>query len=210
MKGDNIMKFRASVVIFVLLLCNSAFAADNSYIFGRTSNGHYTNQTLGVKAYFSENWRVLSREEIAQLYGISSPNPKSFTNGEMPFFYAMSNEGLAHVMILLANLGVMGNAVSSKESDKILNREIDQFSKSFVDSFKEAGMTEVKIKRATQSFAGKKYPGFTISAKMQGVDVHAKGVLCHKGEYLYCVLPMSLGSDITDALFGMFRRTAAR
>ncbi|MBR0256417.1 MAG: hypothetical protein IJQ58_01655 [Synergistaceae bacterium] len=207
------MKFRASILVVVTLLCSSLFAADDSYVLGRVRNGTYTNQQLGMRAYFSENWRILSREEIAQLNGVDPSAPQtmqSFKDGTLPFFYAMSEDGLAHVLISLANLGVMGNAVSPRESEKALDEAVKQFSDSFVDSFREMRLVGAKIKRSKQSIAGKKYPGFNASAKMKGVDVYMKGALCHRDEYLYGIVAMSFSHDITDKLLGMFRKTGIR
>ena len=208
------MKFRTSILIVVTLLCSQLAAADNSYVLGRISNGTYTNHQLGVRAYFSENWKILSQEEIAQLYGLNSSASstlESFRNGKTPFFYAMSTDGLSHVMISLGNLGVtVGNALTSKESKKALEEATQQLTEMYTKSYSEMGLTNAKAKQMNVSLAGSKYPGFSVSGKTQGVDVYQKAALCHKGEYVYCVSAMSLGYDIRDKLLSMFKRTGSR
>ena len=208
------MKFRTSILIVVTLLCSQLAAADNSYVLGRISNGTYTNHQLGVRAYFSENWKILSREEIATLYGLNpsaSSTLEMFRNGKTPFFYAMSTDGLAHVTIALSNLGVMvGNAITPKESKKALEEAAQALTEIFTKSFSEMGFTGTKAKRISVSLAGRKYTGFSITGKMQGVDVYQKAAICHKGEYIYCVSAMSFTHDITDKLLAMFKSTGGR
>ena len=208
------MKFRASIIIVVTLLCSQVFAADQSYVFGSMRNGTYTNQQLGVKAYFSENWRILSHEEIARLNAFdpsASSTMEKYKTGEIPFFYAMSTDNLAHVMIFLVNLGVMGgNAMTPKESKQAIDDAAQELTKMITTSLNEAGFTDVKSKSVNVSLAGSKYAGFSTSGKKQGVDMYQKAAICHKDEYLYCVSAMSIMNDITDKLLAMFKRTGSR
>ncbi|MBQ7170113.1 MAG: hypothetical protein IJR63_09470 [Synergistaceae bacterium] len=205
-------KFRAVLIVLALLLCQSAFAADESYIIGRVRNGMYTNQSLGVRAYFGENWKILSRREIARLNGVvmsASPTLAELTNGKVPSFCAVTADNTAIVTIEITNLGVMGSAVVSESVNEELDALIRQISGKLSQAYSEMGYTDVKIDRANVTFTGRKYPGIIVTAKAKGVPLYQKQAVCIKGEYCYQVTATSTRLDITDKLLGMFRRTGS-
>ena len=206
-------KLYAVSAVIVLLLCQSAFAADESYIIGRVRNGTYTNQSLGARAYFGENWIISSLKEIAEDNGVTlsdSPTLSELTNGDMPVFFAKATDGTANISVMVINLGVMGSEVVSKSVNELIDLLIKYSSESFSRAYEAMGFKGFKMKRANVKFLGKKYPGVTVNAQLEGINVYVKQAICIKGEYSYHITATSAGLDMTDKLLAMFRRTGSR
>lgn len=202
------------VMLLVVLLSCPAFSATNkSYIIGSVRNEMYTNLSLGARAYFGENWRISSLEEIAEDNGVTLseyPTLGELTNGNMPIFYAAAEDGMANISVMVINLGVMGSEVVSKSVNELIDFLIKYASESFSQTYESMGFNGFKMKRADVKFLGKKYPGVTINAKMKGINVYVKQAICIKGEYSYHITATSAGLDITDKLLAMFRKYGSR
>lgn len=196
-----------SILLIFLLSCSVVFGEDDSYILGKFENGIYTNESLGVKARFGVNWKILSRESIAKLNGViisASPTLKELTNGAMPSFYAMTEDGTSNVNVTITNLGVMGSAVLSSNIDEFTEAFVKQTGEKITRAYKEMGFSDCRIKRDDFAFAGKKNTGLSIEAEMNNITVYQKQANCIKGEYLYSVTATSMGHNITGKLLDMF------
>ena len=78
--------------------------------YGQIENGLYTNHAMGARAYFGENWRILSPEEIAVTMNLVKSSSKSLKElmeqGQMPSFLAVANDESADVNIVITKFSI--------------------------------------------------------------------------------------------------------
>lgn len=201
-------KFLVFALVMLMLFTGQSYGDSKTEIYGEVKDGVYRNKTLGAEAYFSENWQIFSREQIAALMGNAAESSETLRNMEgvqTPTFYAASTDGLANINIVVNNIGVIGHMMTPEyektAADEIFKNAADNIKK----IYSEMGVEESDLKQTEVNFTGRKHHGFYYSSKTKGVSMYQKQVVCFRGEYMYMITATSVVADITDNLLGMFK-----
>ena len=204
-------KIYLSLIILVLLFVNASclYAAGNSNIYGEVENGLYTNKNLGAEAYFSENWHILSREEIEKIMGVASSKSSTLkdmndVNPQTPSFYAAAKDGSANINILVINLGVIGRSVTPERTKEFVDQIIDNAADTMKKIFAEMGAIDYTTKKIDVDFLGSKNYGMYSVSELNGLKMYQKEIILPRGEYAYIITATSMFFDITDDLLAMF------
>ena len=201
-------KIYLSVIILVLVFLNasSLYCAGNSDIYGEIKGGSYTNKTLGAGAYFGENWRILSSEEIESVMGSASSVSPTLKDQEpqIPSFYAAAKDGSANINIVVTNMGVLGRAITQEREKEFADQIIDNIADTLKKVFYEMGAKDYKLKKIDINFLGSKNYGMYCVSEINGVKMYQKEIILPRGEYAYMLTVTSLFFDITDDLLNMF------
>ena len=205
------MKYRvwALIVVVCLAACCPVYAEDSSeYLKGKITDGIYVNEAMGVKAYFGENWRILSDREISLMMGAAnsiSPTIEELTNGNRPVFYVMTKDGRANINLTIGNLGVMGGAMAAASKDVFIDMTLDIVAENLKKTYSEMGFNDISIERVKMSFLGSKCDGVYVTVKVNDtMSMYQKLPMFVKGEYAFSLNVTSVGYDITDNLLAMF------
>ena len=210
------MKYRAYFLaaIACLVVCFSAYAVetDDAYYTGEVKDRVYVNRALGAEAYFDDNWRILSKKEIAQVMGLaaaSSPSLEEIAKGNMPVFLVGAKDGTANINIVIVKLG-------AQIAELLMNAEIDSV---FMDmymggatqgvskTYTEMGVNDFTVERMKTNFLGSEHPGVFSTAKIHElITQYQKQVVCFSGEYAITLTATSIGTDKTDDMLAMFRK----
>ena len=209
------MKYRAYFLaaIACLVVCFSAYAveSDDAYILGEVKNV-YTNRALGAEAHFDDNWRILSRTEIAQLMGLaasSSPSLEELAKGNMPVFLVAAKDGTANINIVIVKLGAqIAEILINAETDSVfVDMYMDGAAQGVSKTYTEMGVNDFTVERIKTTFLGSEHPGVFSTAKIHElITQYQKQVVCFSGEYAITLTATSLGIDKTDDMLAMFRK----
>ena len=203
-------KIYLSLIILVLVFVNvsSLYAAGNSDIYGEFKNGVYTNKILGAEAYFSENWRILSSEEIEKIMGAVSSKSSTLKdqNPQIPSFYAAAKDGSANINIVITNMGVMGRAITPERTKEFVDQVLDNIAGTLEKIFSELGAEDYKNEKISVNFLGSKNYGMYSVSEVNGVKMYQKEIILPRGEYAYMLTATSIFFDITDDLLNMFHK----
>ena len=201
----------ALFAVICLIVCCPAYADESDYtqITGEIKDGLYINRTLGAEAYFDENWRVLSRKDIATLTGAAasdSPALEELTSGAMPVFCVSTKDGRANINITVIHLGVSASLLSDPDS-VFMDMFAESARNGAANVLTEMGIKDFTAERMKTSFLGEEYHSVYSTSKLNGfINQYQKLVICIRGEYSITVTATSLGRDAIDEMLSMFRR----
>lgn len=173
---------------------------------GEKSGNSYANETLGIRAAFSDNWTILDDEQTAQMLGLVADNFSEVDlaeqlreSGSLYDLYAMTvDQSGDNVNVVIEDLGVVNGIIIDEK--KYLEIAEDQLETTFA----QMGMTDVTLDKGTYSFAGKDHVSVLISGNYNGVPVYERMVLLKTGNYMGVVTAFSLDTARLDNIMGCF------
>ena len=112
---------------------------------GEKSGNSYANETLGIRAEFSDNWTILDDEQTAQMLGLVADNFSEVDlaeqlreSGSLYDLYAMTvDQSGDNVNVVIEDLGVVNGIIIDEK--KYLEIAEDQLETTFA----QMGMTDV-------------------------------------------------------------------
>ncbi|MBR3185966.1 MAG: hypothetical protein IKF48_07485 [Oscillospiraceae bacterium] len=173
---------------------------------GEKSGNSYANETLGIRAAFSDNWTILDDEQTAQMLGLVADNFSEVDlaeqlreSGSLYDLYAMTvDQSGDNVNVVIEDLGVVNGIIIDEK--KYLEIAEDQLETTFA----QMGMTDVTLDKGTYSFAGEDHVSVLISGNYNGVPVYERMVLLKTGNYMGVVTAFSLDTARLDGIMGLF------
>ena len=208
------MKYRVYLLaaIACLVVCFSTYAveSDDAYIIGEVKDRIYTNRALGVEAYFADNWRIISREDIAKIMGIAvsnSPTLEELTQGNVPVFLVAAKDGMTNINIVVVKMGAQMIDLLADPDSVFMDIYMGGATQGVSKSYTEMGMKDFTVERIKTTFIGSEHPGVFSTVKLNpSITQYQKQVMCFSGEYAFTLTATSIGSDKTDDLLAMFRK----
>lgn len=173
---------------------------------GEKSGNSYANETLGIRAEFSDNWTILDDEQTAQMLGLVADNFSEVDlaeqlreSGSLYDLYAMTvDQSGDNVNVVIEDLGVVNGIIIDEK--KYLEIAEDQLETTFA----QMGMTDVTLDKGTYSFAGEDHVSVLIKGNYSGMPVYERMVLLKAGNYMGVVTAFSLDTARLDNIMGCF------
>jgi len=178
--------------------------ADVSVI-GSTQGGVYTNEYFGLGCTLDEVWTISSKEEILALLNSAAQASTDADlaqmlkeSGSMYDLYALADEGLVTLNIIIEDMGLLyGNTMSEEEYVSIAVGQL-------VPALEAVGYTNATVQQTTHTFAGASHSGTVLYAELEGAPFYEQQVCLKKGNYMMIVTAVSYFEDITADILAMF------
>lgn len=174
-------------------------------LMGYYSGTTYNNAFLGIQCKLDENWTVATEEELAQLNGLTADiisdealAEQLRNSGVVQAFYAMADDGLVVMNIVLENLGLLYGTVLDEE--RYVDLSLDQL----VTALESAGLSDVTTEADTVTFAGSEHAAIRVHGTMSGVDFYELLVCVKVDSYMSVITLASYYEDITDSLAALY------
>lgn len=174
-------------------------------LMGYYSGTTYNNDFIGIQCKLDENWTVATEEELAQLNGLTADilsdealAEQLRNSGVVQAFYAVADDGLVVMNIVLENLGLLYGTVLDEE--RYVELSIDQLAA----ALESAGLADITTEADTITFAGQEHAGIRVHGTMSGIHFYEL-LICVKVDSYMCVITMaSYYEDITDNLAALY------
>lgn len=175
-------------------------------VLGVINGNTYENQYFGFGCELDSSWYVATKEEIAQIMGLTSDvlNDGGFelqleTSGVAYGLYAMKGDGLTSLNMVVENLGLLYSLTMDEKT------YAETAAKQLPDAFAAMGMTDVKAEVVTISFAGKDHVAITLEGNMSGVMFYETLVCVKAANYIAVITAGSYQENTTkDILNGFY------
>ena len=171
---------------------------------GTVENNTYTSSLLGITATLDENWYFLDREEIDQIYGITSEAmddeeiAKKLEDGSTyADMYATDQSTGATVNVNIQNVGLTALLVSEEAILEAAEGEV-------IAALESMGLTDVKYELGTMQFAGKEHACVYITGQINGTTLYETQVCVKNGNYVGSITASTVGGDGTGEILGAF------
>ena len=183
-----------------------AAPAEEGPLTGALQNNVYTNEYFALGCTLDENWRFITREEIAQFNSetaemIDVEDVKAAL--EAGSYYidmaAEADEGLVQINAAIENIGVIYGITMDESGyiDAALERDLNA-------KLAAMGMENVKIEKNEVELAGAAHAGIRVEAEYQGVSLYQQLVAVKKNSYVMAVNCTCWGEDILSTMLGYF------
>ena len=183
-----------------------AAPAEEGPLTGALQNNVYTNEYFALGCALDENWRFITREEIAQFNSetsemIDDEDVKAALKDGIYYIdmAAEADEGLVQINAVIENIGVIYGITMDESGyiDAALERDLNA-------KLAAMGMENVKIEKNEVELAGAAHAGLRIEAEYQGVSIYQQVVAVKKNSYVMAVNCTCWGEDILSTMLGYF------
>ena len=183
-----------------------AAPAEEGPLTGALQNNVYTNEYFALGCALDENWRFITREEIAQFNSetsemIDDEDVKAALKDGIYYIdmAAEADEGLVQINAVIENIGVIYGITMDESGyiDAALERDLNA-------KLAAMGMENVKIEKNEVELAGAAHAGIRVEAEYQGVSLYQQVVAVKKNSYVMAVNCTCWGEDILSTMLGYF------
>ena len=184
-----------------------AAPAEEGPLTGALQNNVYTNEYFALGCALDENWRFITREEIAQFNSetaemIDVEDVKAALKEDGSYYMDMAaeaDEGLVQINAVIENIGVIYGITMDESGyiDAALERDLNA-------KLAAMGMENVKIEKNEVELAGAAHAGIRVEAEYQGVSLYQQVVAVKKNSYVMAVNCTCWGEDILSTMLGYF------
>ena len=183
-----------------------AAPAEEGPLTGALQNNVYTNEYFALGCALDENWRFITREEIAQFNSetaemIDVEDVKAALEDGSSYMdmSAEADEGLVQINAAIENIGVIYGITMDESGyiDAALERDLNA-------KLAAMGMENVKIEKNEVELAGAAHAGIRVEAEYQGVSLYQQLVAVKKNSYVMAVNCTCWGEDILSTMLGYF------
>lgn len=162
----------------------------------------YANLLMGFGCVVEEGWTFSSREEIAELCGITvdildEAELSGAIDAGMYDMVAVSADGMANVNVVIQNTGLLGSAV---EEEDVVEQVLGQMGQ----LFGSMGYEDVKTKAQAIDFVDGEHAGIYTSATINNIDFYQCQVTYKVGTHIASVTASSYGEDVTKDILAWF------
>lgn len=182
---------------------------DLAFFVGQLDHNTYTNQAMGAKAIFSNTWKVLSQKEIEEQYGVmgSLTNTEEIewvTSGKRPSFMAVDSNSGANINVVITKLSLVESGEIESNFDDICSEVIDSLSSELVSFYDNIGYEDITFSKRNIEYLGKEWPGYLVTASINGVKMFQRQVEYLNREYLFQITATSYKVDLTQQFLDYF------
>lgn len=162
----------------------------------------YANLLMGFGCVVEEGWTFSSREEIAELCGITvdildEAELSGAIDAGMYDMVAVSADGMANVNVVIQNTGLLGSAV---EEEDVVEQVLGQMGQ----LFGSMGYEDVKTEAQAIDFVDGEHAGIYTSATINNIDFYQCQVTYKVGTHIASVTASSYGEDVTKDILAWF------
>ena len=174
---------------------------DSVSIFGKTVNGNYENEFLGL-GFKLKDWHLYSEQELAAVNQVSNDIIASKVEQDigladnLTIMMASAPDDKASINIVLRNMKEYVDAINMMGVDKVIESSLDTSR----EMYTQAGFENVKMDSAKINVENKDYAGTSIYYEAQGVPSYLKQIWLVRGEYVAYITITSMNEDTTDEI----------
>ena len=174
---------------------------DSASIFGKTVNGNYENEFLGL-GFKLKDWHLYSEQELAAVNQVSNDLISSKVEQDigladnLTIMMASAQDDKASINIVLRNMKEYVDAINMMGVDKVIESSLDTSR----EMYAQAGFENVKMDSAKINVENKDYAGTSIYYEVQGVPSYLKQIWLVRGEYVAYITITSMNEDTTDEI----------
>ena len=171
---------------------------------GKTGNGVYTNDFLGLSCTVPAGWEFYSDQQILEMNNMA----EDYYTDEI--LEQMQNATIIYDMVVTdPETGNNANINLEKFTrPQILTMDLRQVLENQIDSIKTVyenmGYTDVQVQYRKVTVDGRELDGLYITAQMQEMTLYAQNFAFTKGNYLANVAIASFYTDRTDEILNYF------
>lgn len=197
-------KILSLILVLSMLLCTAALASADELDFGTVNGNVYWNDTLSIGCILNNEWTYATREQLADLNGLSSELVGSSLSQKMRSvsgFTAMFAENTVtgeSMNLATDKIGSLNSVMMTEES------YLDIGTPDLVDSLTAMGFESVTTKKDTVSFLGEDHAAVKVTATMQGTFFF-QTLTCTKADSQMLIASVSsIADDTTENILRCF------
>ena len=191
-------------MLLVLGTISPVLAEDASSPVGTVEENVYTNEVLGIRAVFPDDWRILSDQELASTMGYEEQyasreglNRLLETESVVCGLYAAAKEGIrSNANLMIADLSdyafLTEDAYISMIKDSLPNMLTSQ------------GYTDVEATLQTFPLAGKEHAGAVLTGTVAGMRVHMAVILIKADRFIGSLSIATPSEEETNRIISVF------
>lgn len=180
--------------LFCLSACSESEDPSAKFSRGTFSDGVYTNSFAGISLALSEEWKIYSDEEIADIYGEPTVFDENGTMVDCYDFIAQNTDG-SSVTITYENLGFLYGIDMSEED--YLELTLENLRSQMAEIYEGCVCEMDKI-----SVSGKTVPCVFASVEIEGFEIQNNLVVKKVGDVMAVISVGAVSEEATEEVFG--------
>ncbi len=198
-------------LVLVLCLFATGYAEEEATIdvqklFGKTENGVYENEILGL-GFNMDGWCGYNDKEAATIeqFGKVAASEEFMKelreSGAVTVLEVKAEDGSGNININVNDLGSTASIVEKIGLKTFLEMSVDTYK----ELYSQTAMKNIEIEYVTTSIEGEEYAGYRISCDLMGIHMYMRQMLFLRGTYVVTIsMTTSKEEAMLDEILGRF------